>query len=113
MRTVTFASFTLVGPQESASSVREQAPPISSSGAKRRSTRIVHAVPLVVTWVDIHAKTVVEETATVSINCHGFRYFVKRRPRKNTSVTFQIIAKKEDKSAAPPGVSRACGADPK
>jgi tetratricopeptide (TPR) repeat protein len=102
MRTVTFASFALAGPQESAFFVREQSPHISTSGPKRRSTRIVYTIPLIVTWVDIHVRTIVEETATVSINCHGFRYFSRRRPRKNTAVTFQIIAKKEDKSAALP-----------
>ena len=102
MRTEAFASFALVGPQESASSVREQTPPISTSGAKRRSSRIIHTVPLIVTWVDGHAKTIAEKTATVSINCHGFRYFSRQRPRKNTSITFQIIVKNEDKPANPP-----------
>jgi len=97
-------NFAGVGPQESASTVRERIPAISTSGAKRRSTRIVHAVPLIVSWVDSHASTIVEETATVSINCHGFQYFSRQRPPKDTSATFQIIAnkKKEDKSAAHP-----------
>jgi len=58
--------------------------------------RIAHTVPLVVTWVDKHAGPVVEEVATVSISCHGFRYFAKHRPPKNTSLTFQIAANKED-----------------
>lgn len=102
VRTLTFASFALVGPQESASSVREQTPPIPTSGAKRRSSRIIHTVPLIVTWVDGHARTIAEKTATVSINCHGFRYFSRQRPRKNTSITFQLIAKKDDKPANPP-----------
>ena len=38
----------------------------------------------------------------MSINCHGFRYFSRQRPQKNTSIAFQIIAKKEDKPAASP-----------
>ena len=97
------AKFAQVGPQESASTVRERTPPISTSGAKRRSTRIVQAVPLIVSWVDSRANTIVEETATVSVNCHGFQYFSRQRPPKNTSATFQIIAnKKEDKPAAHP-----------
>ncbi len=102
-RFVKFANFALVGLQESVSPLREQIPPISTSGAKRRSTRIAHAVPLIVSWVDSRAGTIAEETATVSVSCHGFQYFSRRRPRKNASATFQIIAnKKEDKSAAPP-----------
>jgi curved DNA-binding protein CbpA len=80
--------------------VRDVAPPIPTSGAKRRSTRIIHSVRVIVSWVDVHARTIVEETATVSVNCHGFQYFSKHRPLKNTSATFQIIAnKKEDKHA--------------
>jgi hypothetical protein len=97
-------NFARVGPWESASTVRERTPPISTSGAKRRSTRIVHAVPLLVSWVDSHASTIVEKTATVSINCHGFQYFSRQRPPKDASATFQIVAnkKKEDKTAAHP-----------
>jgi len=98
---VVFTTFVLAGSQESDSPVREQTPPISASGAKRRSTRILHTVPLIVSWVDSEAKTIVEETATVSINCHGFQYFSKHRPQKNASATFQIVAnKKEGKPAA-------------
>jgi curved DNA-binding protein CbpA len=100
MRFVVSANCARAGPRESASPVRDVAPPIPTSGAKRRSTRIVHSVPVIVSWVDIHARTIVEETATVSVNCHGFQYFSKHRPLKNTSATFQIIAnKKEDKHA--------------
>jgi curved DNA-binding protein CbpA len=58
---------------------------------------------VIVRWVDSHAKTIVEETATVSINCHGFQYFSKHRPQKNTSATFQIIANaRKGKLAVPP-----------
>jgi curved DNA-binding protein CbpA len=53
-------------------------------------------VPLLVTWVDCHARTVTERAATESINCHGFRFFSRERPQKNTTVTFHIIAKKKD-----------------
>ncbi len=102
-RFATFVNFALVGLQESVSPLREQIPPISASGAKRRSTRIAHSVPLLVSWVDGRAKTIAEETATVSVNCHGFQYFSRRRPRKNAPVTVQLIANNtEDKSAAPP-----------
>lgn len=76
--------------------MREQTPPISTSGAKRRSTRIAHTVSLIVTWVDKNTGPVVEEVATVSISCHGFRYFASQRPQRNTSLTFQVIENKED-----------------
>jgi DnaJ domain len=98
-----FEKFALVGPRECVLPVREQTPPISTSGAKRRSTRIVHTVPLIVSWVDTQARTIVEETATVSINCHGFQYFSRHRPQMNTSATFQIVAtKNEEKPSALP-----------
>lgn len=96
MRFVVSASCVRTGPRESPSPVRDVAPPITTSGAKRRSSRIVHSVPVIVSWVDIHARTVVEETATVSVNCHGFQYFSKHRPPKNTPATFQIIANKNE-----------------
>lgn len=39
----------------------------------------------------------------MSINCHGFQYFSRQRPPKNTSATFQIITnKKENDPAAHP-----------
>ena len=88
LRTPASANHVLLGPQESAFSVREQALPISNSGAKRRSTRISYAVPLVVTWNDRQSHTVVEEATTLSINCHGFRYFAKQRPQKNACSNF-------------------------
>jgi len=94
-------------PSESGLSVSEQDPPISANGAKRRSTRIVHTVPLLVTWVDGEARTIAEETATVSVNCHGFRYFSKQRPRINTSVTIQPIGDREGNAAiCPPYAGR-------
>jgi len=41
---------------------------------KRRSTRIVQAVPLVVTGVDALGRPFVERTSSLIINCHGCRY---------------------------------------
>jgi tetratricopeptide (TPR) repeat protein len=101
LRTPASANHVLLGPQESAFSVREQTLPISNSGAKRRSTRISYAVPLVVTWNDRQSHTVVEEATTLSINCHGFRYFAKQRPQKNAALTFQITDNKGDNKATP------------
>jgi hypothetical protein len=98
MRLLMSVKFDLAGPRESAFPVRVQTPPISPSGIKRRSARIACSVPLIVSWVDESARTITEETATVSINCHGFQYFSRQRPQKNASITFQIIENREDKS---------------
>jgi len=78
--------------------VKEQTPPISSSAPKRRSTRIAHSAPLLVTWIDKHKKDHAEETVTVSINCHGFRVFSRQRPSKNSPITFQLNANAGEKS---------------
>jgi curved DNA-binding protein CbpA len=56
----------------------------------------VHSVPVIVSWADRDARAVVEEAATVSVNCHGFQCFSKRRPQKNASATFQIHANKKE-----------------
>jgi len=82
--------------------VSEQNPPISTSGAQRRTTRIAHTIPLRVTWVDGKARTVAEETATISINCHGFRYLSKQRPQIHTKVTIKLVVKKEGNAGDPP-----------
>jgi hypothetical protein len=78
--------------------VREQTPQISTSEPKRRSTRIAYSASLWVTWTDKQKRNYAEETVTLSINCHGFRIFSKQRPSKNTPLTFQLNANKEDKS---------------
>jgi len=41
---------------------------------KRRSSRIVQAVPLVVTGVDALGRPFQERTSSLIINCHGCRY---------------------------------------
>ncbi len=97
MRTAASTNFVLADPQERASFVREQTPPISATGAKRRSSRIAHTTPMLVSWVDSLAGTIAEETATVSINCHGFQYFSKKRPKKNAPVTIQLFINEEDR----------------
>jgi tetratricopeptide (TPR) repeat protein len=96
IRSTRLADFVLCGPDESVPSMREMTPPISASGAKRRSTRIVHSVPLIVTWTNLHAKTIIEETEAVSINCHGCRYYSRQRPKKNATVIVQVTENKDD-----------------
>lgn len=57
---------------------------------KRRSTRIVQAVPLVVTGVDALGRPFVERTSSLIINCHGCRYQSKHYVLKNMWVTLEI-----------------------
>src|SRR5256712_12946135 len=57
---------------------------------KRRSTRIVQAVPLVVTGVDALGHPFVERTSSLIINCHGCRYQSKHYVLKNMWVTMEI-----------------------
>jgi hypothetical protein len=80
----------------SALPVKTQVPPIAAEGPKRRSTRIVRAVPLVVTRPTTSEKALLEETATISINCHGCRYFSQFSVQKNARITVQIGAAKDN-----------------
>jgi hypothetical protein len=57
---------------------------------KRRSTRIVQAVPLAVTGVDALGRSFTERTSTLIINCHGCRYQSKHYVLKNMWVTLEI-----------------------
>lgn len=57
---------------------------------KRRSTRIVQAVPLVVTGVDALGRPFTERTSTLIINCHGCRYQSKHYVLKNMWVNLEI-----------------------
>ncbi len=57
---------------------------------KRRSTRIVQAVPLEVTGVDALGRPFVERTSSLIINCHGCRYQSKHYVLKNMWVTLEI-----------------------
>ncbi len=57
---------------------------------KRRSTRIVQAVPLTVTGVDALGQPFKERTTTVMVNCHGCKYQSKHYVPKNSTVTLEI-----------------------
>jgi hypothetical protein len=57
---------------------------------KRRSTRIVQAVPLGVSGVDALGRPFVERTSSLIINCHGCRYQSKHYVLKNMWVTLEI-----------------------
>jgi len=57
---------------------------------KRRSTRIIQAVPLSVAGVDALGRPFTERTSTLIINCHGCRYQSKHYVLKNMWVTLEV-----------------------
>ncbi|MBI3406361.1 MAG: hypothetical protein HY046_12980, partial [Acidobacteria bacterium] len=57
---------------------------------KRRSTRIVQAVPITVIGVDALGQPFREHTSTLIINCHGCKYQSKHYVLKNTQVTIEV-----------------------
>ncbi|HXW54446.1 MAG TPA: hypothetical protein VEJ67_01770 [Candidatus Cybelea sp.] len=67
--------------------------PLASSDPgqqKRRSTRIVQAVPITVTGVDALGQPFKERTTTTMVNCHGCKYQSKHYVPKNATVTLEI-----------------------
>src|ERR1700751_3536357 len=70
--------------------VSEAAASSSSDLRKRRSTRIVQAVPLTVAGVDALGRPFNERTSTLIINCHGCRYQSKHYVLKNMWVTLEV-----------------------
>ena len=70
--------------------MKESAVNASSDLRKRRSTRIVQAVPLNVTGVDALGRPFNERTSTLIINCHGCRYQSKHYVLKNMWVNLEV-----------------------
>lgn len=68
----------------------DSAPNAKSDALKRRSTRIVQAVPLTVTGVDALGRPFEERTSTSILNCHGCRYQSKHYVLKNMWVTLEV-----------------------
>jgi len=62
----------------------------SSELRKRRSSRIVQAVPLAVTGVDAIGRPFTEHTSSLIINCHGCRFQSKHYVLKNMWVRLEI-----------------------
>src|SRR5271166_6879975 len=75
---------------ESSSPMTEGALNASTELRKRRSTRIVQAVPLNVTGVDALGRPFTERTSTLIINCHGCRYQSKHYVLKNMWVNLEV-----------------------
>jgi hypothetical protein len=57
---------------------------------KRRTKRIIQAVPITVTGVDALGRPFQERTSTVTINCQGCRYQSIHYVLKNMWVTFEV-----------------------
>ena len=70
--------------------MRESVPTNEPDASKRRSTRIVQAVPLTVVGVDALGRPFQERTSTLIINCHGCRYQSKHYVLKNMWVTLEV-----------------------
>jgi hypothetical protein len=70
--------------------VPESAPSGQPDDKKRRSTRIVQAVPLTITGVDALGRPFQERTSTLVINCHGCRYQSKHYVLKNMWVALEV-----------------------
>jgi hypothetical protein len=70
--------------------VTESLPSSDPGEQKRRSTRIVQAVPITVTGVDALGQPFKERTTTVMVNCHGCKYQSKHYVPKNSIVTLDI-----------------------
>ena len=68
----------------------ESLPSQDAGAQKRRSTRIVQAVPITVTGVDALGQPFKERTTTVMVNCHGCKYQSKHYVPKNSTVTLDI-----------------------
>jgi hypothetical protein len=71
--------------------LNESTLPSSEPGTqKRRSTRIVQAIPITVSGVDALGQPFKERTTTVMVNCHGCKYQSKHYVPKNSVVTIEI-----------------------
>ena len=65
--------------------------PMDDAGTqKRRSTRIVQAVPITVAGVDALGQPFKERTTTVMVNCHGCKYQSKHYVPKNSTIDLEI-----------------------
>lgn len=68
----------------------ESAPSNDAGEQKRRSTRIVQAIPVNVAGVDALGQPFKERTTTVMVNCHGCKYQSKHYVPKNSTITLEI-----------------------
>jgi hypothetical protein len=70
--------------------VTESLPSNDPGTQKRRSTRIVQAIPITVSGTDALGQPFKERTTTVMVNCHGCKYQSKHYVPKNSIVKLDI-----------------------
>ena len=71
--------------------VEQSQNPVDDPGAqRRRSTRIVQAIPLTVIGEDALGQPFRERTSTLIVNCHGCRYQSKHYVPKNAFINIEI-----------------------
>jgi hypothetical protein len=63
---------------------------IATGVDKRRSTRVVQAMPIKVHGVDALSEPFIERTTTVMVSCHGCKYQSKHYVPKGSVVTIEI-----------------------
>src|SRR5467141_5113857 len=83
--------------EETTGMVSDSVPSASTELRKRRSTRIVQAVPLVVTGVDALGRPFVERASSLILNCHGCRYQSKHYVLKNMWVKLEVPHQEADR----------------
>ena len=65
--------------------------PSDERGAEnRRSTRVIHAVPITIRGVDALGQKFEEFTSTVTVNCNGCKYESKHYVPKGSTLTIEI-----------------------
>ncbi len=89
-RTTPFGVITLQHPLPQGECVVESVPSNDAGTQKRRSTRIVQAIPINVAGVDALGQPFKERTTTVMVNCHGCKYQSKHYVPKNSTITLEI-----------------------
>jgi len=66
------------------------APSSEPQSEKRRSKRLMHAMPITVAGVDALGQPFREATTTVMVDCYGCKYISKHYPPKESEVTLEI-----------------------
>lgn len=65
--------------------------PSSGGAEKRRSTRVVRAVPIIVVGTDALGQTFRESTSTIVVDCYGCKFHSENYIPKHSSVTVEIF----------------------
>jgi hypothetical protein len=74
---------------ETATSAPE--PPNTSGAEKRRSTRVVRAVPIIVVGTDALGQPFRESTSTIMVDCYGCKFQLQNYVPRNSLVTVEVF----------------------